>query len=226
MTRQLCCRGMCKNLLRSDGQQWNYSKAKFPSSLNCGKKIVRETGPWAVNWYQLCWVRVSPASNMWLHAIINLIMGAINKGHINTLRPRQNGRHFTDDTFKRIFLNEDVGILIKISLKFVPKGPINNIPALVQVMAWHRPGDKPLTEPMVVRLLTHICVTRSQWVNSFIPSLSPRPTVANSCTNQCEWHRLQMEAIFSLKIWGSYRVYLYAEPERFDTKIICESHTN
>ena len=32
-----------------------------------------------------------------------------------------------------------------------------------------------------------------------------------------------MEAIFSLKVWGSYRVYLYAEPERFDTMIICES---
>ena len=56
--------------------------------------------------------------------------------------------------------------------------------------------------------------------------LSPRPhgpTVANSCTVQCEWHRLRMEAIFSIKIWGSYRVYLYAEPERFDTMIICES---
>ena len=52
----------------------------------------------------------------------------------------------------------------KISLTFVPKGPINNIPTLVQVMAWHRPGDKPLSEPMVVNLLTHICVTRPQWV--------------------------------------------------------------
>ena len=50
---------------------------------------------------------------------------------LNTLRPRQNGRHFADDTFKRIFLNENVGISIKISLKFVHKGPINNIPALV-----------------------------------------------------------------------------------------------
>ena len=39
------CRGMCKNLLRSDGQQRNYSKAKFPSNLNCGQKIVSETGP-------------------------------------------------------------------------------------------------------------------------------------------------------------------------------------
>ena len=32
-------------------------------------------------------------------------------------------------------------------------------------MAWHRPGDKPLSEPMMVNLLTHICVTRAQWVN-------------------------------------------------------------
>ena len=51
---------------------------------------------------------------------------------LNTLRPRQNGRHFADDTFKRIFLNENVCISINISLKFVPKVPINNIPALVE----------------------------------------------------------------------------------------------
>ena len=86
---------------------------------------------------------------------------------INTLRPRQNGRLFLDDIFKWIFLNENVWISIKISLKFVPKGPINNIPALVQIMAWRRPGDKPLSEPMMVRLPTHICVTRPQWINSF-----------------------------------------------------------
>ena len=34
-------------------------------------------------------------------------------------------------------------------------------------MAWHHPGDKPLSEPMMVRLPTHICVTRPQWVNSW-----------------------------------------------------------
>ena len=73
---------------------------------------------------------------------------------VNTSRPRQNGRHFTDDSFKCISLNENVWILIKISLKFVPKGPINNIPALVQIMAWWRPGDKPLSEPMMVSLPT------------------------------------------------------------------------
>ena len=51
---------------------------------------------------------------------------------INTLRSRQNGRHFADDMFKCIFVNENVGISIKISLKFVHKGPINNIQALAQ----------------------------------------------------------------------------------------------
>ena len=50
---------------------------------------------------------------------------------LNTSRPRQNGRHFADDIFKCIFLNENVWIPIKMSLKFVPKGPISNIPALV-----------------------------------------------------------------------------------------------
>ena len=76
----------------------------------------------------------------------------------NTLRPRQNGRHFTDDIFKCIFLNENARILLKISLKCVPKVRINNILALVQIMAWRRPGDKPLSEPMMVSLLTHICL--------------------------------------------------------------------
>ena len=40
-------------------------------------------------------------------------------------------------------------MLIKISLEFIPMGPINNIPAYVQIMACRRPGDKPLSEPMV-----------------------------------------------------------------------------
>ena len=89
--------------------------------------------------------------------------------HINnTLGPRLNRRPFADDIFKCIFLNENEWILPRISLKFVPKVPINNIPALVQIMAWRRSSDKPLSEPMMVSLLTHICVTRPQWVNSYI----------------------------------------------------------
>ena len=55
---------------------------------------------------------------------------------VNTVRKRQNSRRFADDTLKRFFLNENVLILIKLSLKFVPKDPINNIPPLVQTMAY------------------------------------------------------------------------------------------
>ena len=89
---------------------------------------------------------------------------------VNTLRPKQNGRYFADNIYKYIFLNEIVWIPIKISLKFVPKGPINNIAALVQIMARRRSGDKPLYKPMMVSLPTHICVARPQWVNSLRPS--------------------------------------------------------
>ena len=87
-------------------------------------------------------------------------------GAVNTLRPRQNGRHFADDIFKCIFLNKNVWFPMKISLEFVPKVPINNIPSLIQIMAWRRPGAKPLSEPVMVSLLTHICIARPQWVNS------------------------------------------------------------
>ena len=54
-----------------------------------------------------------------------------------------------DNTSKCIFLNENNGNPIQISLKFVPRSPIDNKPALVQVMAWRRTGDKPLPETMV-----------------------------------------------------------------------------
>ena len=89
-------------------------------------------------------------------------MITLTRCHLNTMRPRQDGHLFPDDIFKSIFFNENVKILIKISLMFVPKAPINNIPALVQIMAWRRPGDKPLSEPMMVSLLMYICVTRPQ----------------------------------------------------------------
>ena len=76
--------------------------------------------------------------------------------------PRQNSRHFVVDTYKRIFLYENARSWIKISLKFVPKRPIDNIPASVKLMAWSQPGDKSLSEPMMARLPTHIGVNRPQ----------------------------------------------------------------
>ena len=107
------------------------------------------------------------------------------------MRPRPNRRHFADDIFKCILLNENVWIPIKISLKFVPQGPINNIPTLVQIMAWRRPGDKPLSEPMMVKLPTHICVTRPQWVKPY----QLKDTWWSICTS---WSLVV--------IWASYQI--------------------
>ena len=58
---------------------------------------------------------------------------------------------FADDNFKCIFFNGNDRILIGISLKFVPRSPVGNKPALVQVMAWCQTGDKPLPEPMFIQ---------------------------------------------------------------------------
>ena len=81
---------------------------------------------------------------------------------INRLRPKQNGCHFSDSIFKCIFLNKKVSVSLKISLKFVPKGSINYILALVQIIAWCHSCNKPLCETMMVSILTHICFTRPQ----------------------------------------------------------------
>ena len=66
----------------------------------------------------------------------------------NSFHPGKNGRKFGRRYFQSHFLERNVWISIKISLKSVPKGPIENKPELVQVMAWHRTGGMPLPEPL------------------------------------------------------------------------------
>ena len=82
----------------------------------------------------------------------------IHKFH--TSRPTQNCRHFPDDIFKCIFLYENVWIAIKISPKIVSGSLIINIPALVQIMAWHRPCFKfhvsDSTPPVIPRTIGQI----------------------------------------------------------------------
>ena len=84
----------------------------------------------------------------------------------NTLKLRQNGCHLADNIFKYIFLKENVWIWLKISQKFVTQVRINNIPALLQIMAWCWPGNKPLSEPVMVSLLKYICVTLPQCLSN------------------------------------------------------------
>ena len=73
---------------------------------------------------------------------------------------------FTRRHFQMYFFNENVCISIRISLNFLPGGTISNIIVLVQIMDWRRPDDRPLSESIIVNVLTRICVTRPQWVNS------------------------------------------------------------
>ena len=83
---------------------------------------------------------------------------------VNTLRLRRNGQHLANIIFKRIFFSENVWIGIKISLKFVPKGPINNILALVQIMAWRCPVTSHCMNQWWL-VYQRIYVTRPQRVN-------------------------------------------------------------
>ena len=53
-----------------------------------------------------------------------------------------------------------IPIVVKISPRFVPKGPTNNIPALVKIMAWRRPGDKPLSEPVIGPVTANVSESR------------------------------------------------------------------
>ena len=122
-------------------------------------------------------------------------------GSYNTSRRRRCRRQFADDILKCIFLNENVWISIKVSLKFIPKCPINNIPALVQIMARRLPGAKPLSEPMMVRSLTHVCATQPQWVINTYELLHPRALKISTfyknrtfqCTDKifCLWNSAQ-----------------------------------
>ena len=82
-----------------------------------------------------------------------------------TLQLRQNGRHFPDAIFTCILVNDKFCILIAAWLEFVPKIPINNIPALVQIMALRRQATGNYLNQCWPGLLTHICVTRPHWVN-------------------------------------------------------------
>ena len=99
-------------------------------------------------------------SSMWFRKIWIYILYGYIIMYINTLGPRQKGRHFVKDIFKLIFLNEKCCILIQISLKHVSNRPINNNRVFLQIMAWCRKGDRPISQTMMPCVLTHICVIR------------------------------------------------------------------
>ena len=126
---------------------------------------------------------------------------------IYTLRPRLNGRRFADDQFKCIFLNENARIAIKIPLKFVSKGPINNIPSLINIMDWHRPGDKPSSEIIMVRLPMHIYITGPQWVKrgSTVHQYKSETRFSTSSMATYTWREIQ----YLISIYLKRGLFLY-----------------
>ena len=78
--------------------------------------------------------------------------------------PGQNGRYFAGHIFKCIFMNEKFHISIRISVKFVPMGLIDNNSALVQVMVWRRTGNKPLHESMLPQFTDTYMRHSGRWV--------------------------------------------------------------
>ena len=103
-----------------------------------------------------------------------------------------------DNIFKCIYLNENENILIQISLQLVPRSPIDNKPALVQVVAWPWTGNKPLPEPMMTQFTVHICGNRGDELN---PALTPFPELKSTlCILQKKWRCYK-------EVWKEIQLY-------------------
>ena len=118
------------------GEIWSFYHSTIHRDLPFGSKFPT----WAAGMFSMIFDRFSAYAIPELGYLILLVLNS----------------HFADDILKCIFLNDNVMMPIKISLKFVPKGQINNISALVQIMDWRRTGGRPLSELTMVILLTHV----------------------------------------------------------------------
>ena len=72
----------------------------------------------------------------------------LNTTAFNTLRLRQNGRHFADNIFKGIFFNENIWLSHEIWLKCILKGLGDNKSTLVQAMTWSKTGNMSVSAAM------------------------------------------------------------------------------
>ena len=142
---------------------------------------------------------------------------------LNSSLPGENGRLFADDIFRCIFVNEIFFILIKISLKVVPKGAIDNNPTLVYIMAWCRLGDKPLSEPMLIRFTDAYMVNYNIWCATrghferYVPSISIQSwTIYNvnaddemmETSHKPTWHDYHLEPSHSISSLPSLVEYV------------------
>ena len=124
----------------------------FPMNDSARKRLT-DGLPFLVLWCGLILVRFFDTLH-WLcdyRVIVPVPMKQMWRILLKSSSLHKNGRLFADDIFRCIIVNEKFCSLVKMSLKFVPKGAIDNNPALVQKMACRRISDKPLSEPMLTR---------------------------------------------------------------------------
>ena len=160
--------GRWVNLFKSSGTVWSHLHSiSFPQTADDRHFYVFQ--PLSMLYicchFDVCKIVICLTLSPWnltlpyWHTTLSLVCS-----WFNTLRPRGSRHHLADDIFKYIFLNENVWILINILLKFIPKGPINNIPALVQMMAWRRPRQQAIiwTDKNIERHTAHTILS---WPN-------------------------------------------------------------
>ena len=138
--RQVSVLGTSQNKLPLCEFKLKWLQCKLPSSIMSQGVFPPPNVSCHVTFYRSC-------RAYWSHVCQYDPWDSFQKG-VNSSPPGQSDRLFADDSFKGTFMNENVSISIRISLKFVPNGPIDYNPALVYIMAWCRICDKPLSEPM------------------------------------------------------------------------------
>ena len=120
------------------------------------------------------------------------------------ISPGQNGRLFANDIFGCIFVKWKICTLIKISLKFISKSPIDNNLAMVKIMAWRRIGDKPLSESMLTRF--------TDAYMRYQRELTPLAMSYGWDSKSCVWNRctVAMSYVCDAKssVWHSNRSYV------------------
>ena len=146
----------CFGLNTLDGSR-NTNKGKHPFSS--GLSQVSISAPFILDQHVY---RIQCCITTIQHLTGNLYSWSDTFAHDQHLEAETKWPTFRKRHFETHFLKKWISITI--SLKFVPTGPINKIPASIHIIAWRRPDDKLLSEALLVSLLTHICVTRPQWV--------------------------------------------------------------
>ena len=136
------------------GFHWNLKSRLYVASTLADKSVTCYKTPPPCEGFHCIMpdVPITPGTHFTMAASAH--KANLNEIHLalNSLRPRQNGHHFAGQISSAFSWMKMLEFWLKFSLKFVSKGPINNIPALVQIMAWRQPGDKPLSKPMMVSL--------------------------------------------------------------------------